>query len=252
MGRAHSRVLGYMERLKILVLSEYIMEPEIIRVRDSLKYFHQHLESASTLDITQWIEFEDLSSKNDSFELRHYAHKFGYILAAGVSKEKSGQINSLSDSLIVCQTIHPKEWSGPLRDHVVKQLKTFVEQWNKSETEEILYRELEEGAINYTWKDCSLYTLTRLLHFMTLNQRPFFAVFEDSGLMIQDATKKLPEPIEQTVCLIIPSISSVDYKHIQNNGIKNYIPFTVEEFSQYLQVLIGYETGNDIHIILKS
>jgi len=266
-------VVGIMNRLKILIVGNSMTPDDEALVYKSLEYFAEML--SPDLDSEQLemlfdvlynsIVFEDIVAKLEVHSLRDHADQFGYILVLGTPAwDKLGHTN-FDINMVICHTLISQEWSDPrLRERVIEQLKGFIQSWINMETESQVVEIAETDTHEIEWIKQNSNQFKRHIQLIIQNGRSYAALFnnnvkdggEDHHLVLQDATKRLREPMEKIVPIVVDEKSlrarEKTLKNFHRLGYTKVFLMDIDEFMTHITLMCKQLSSEAVHIIVGT
>ena len=248
-----------MKRLKILVVGSSLTDDDRNLVCSSLKYYAEQIFQPIGDEILDNIVFEDVVAKQDVHEIRERANEYGYVLVLGNDASTKLKNTSASIDVVECHTLRPVEWSGPMRDRIIEQIKEFVKAWIDMETEGKLAQIAQVDEHEVEWITQNTDQFKRHIQLMIQNGRPHAAFFtggdQESHLVLRDATKRLREPIQEVVSIVadekVLHAREESLKKFEQIGYPKVFLMDIDEFMSHVMSMCMQMSGQPARIIVE-
>jgi hypothetical protein len=243
-----------MKRLRVLVVGSSLTQEDTDRVVNSLKYF---AEEQLADELMSKLVFEDVVAKQEVHEIRDNASKYGYMLVLGNKAVRKLEQTSANVDVVECHTLCPAEWSGPMRERIIEQLKSFTESWVKKETESKLVKVAQDDKHEVEWIHQNADAFKRHIQLMVQNGRPHAVFFQkeesEAHCILKDATKRLRQPVEEVVPIVISSscVREKTQKILEKNGYTKVFFMDIDEFMSHVMSMCMQMSGKAARIMVE-
>lgn len=246
-----------MKRLRILVVGTSLTQKDTQLVLQSLKYFAEEAFQPIGDELLDSVTFEDVVAKQEVHEIRDSSSQYGYLLMLGNDAVRKLEQTNASVDMVECHTMRPIEWGGQMRDRIIEQLKSFILSWVRSETESKLVEISQHDKHEVEWIHQNADQFKRHIQLMIQNGRPHAVFFQkeesEAHCILKDATKRLRQPIEDVVPIVVSSSCAREktQKILEKNGYSKVFFMDIDEFMAHVMSMCMQMSGKAARIMVE-
>ena len=254
-----------MKRLRILIVGTGLTCNDIKRVKQSLVYFVQESilplsdeqRASFAEELSNSLTFEDVVAKKDIHQIWNHASTYGYLLLLGNDAIRKLEATQFKMDVVECHTLRPAEWTGKMREHVIGQLKTFVNAWINATTETKVAELVKSDEHKTDWILQNLDQFKRHIQLMITNDRPHVAMFQkgktEYHCILKDATKRLKQPLNEIVPVVVENagVREKILKNLEQNGYSKVFIMEIDEFINHVKSICLQLNGQPVHIMVE-